>query len=52
MPSEKPNPGSPDAVKQGCTCPRIDNHHGDGRNGKFIRDLACPLHGEDIKHAE
>jgi hypothetical protein len=25
-----PNPGSPEAVKQGCTCARMDNANGKG----------------------
>ncbi len=42
-------PGSPDAVKNGCECPREDNHHGEGRPGtagpEFVVVLHCPLHG-------
>lgn len=48
----KPNPGSPEAVEQGCTCSVIDNHHGDGeplRDGTarrwYIR-LYCPVHSD------
>jgi len=50
----KPNPGSSEAVKQGCTCPVIDNCHGKGfpvtsDEGElliaFWRDMTCPLHG-------
>lgn len=44
--SDTPNPGSPDAVIQGCQCPRMDNHHGRGRgDGTFVMVLDCPLHG-------
>lgn len=51
-PSGKPNPGSPRAVKLGCTCPTEENQHGWG-NGqarsveipKFWKHLDCPLHG-------
>ena len=25
-----PNPGSPESVAKGCTCPRMDNAHGAG----------------------
>lgn len=46
-----PNPGSPSAVSQGCTCPVYDNAHGAGR-GKdehgqtvYVMDWDCPLHG-------
>ena len=41
-----PNPGSPDAIKAGCTCPRMDNGNGRGyRDGLYVRDAECPLHG-------
>lgn len=52
--SDGPNPGSPQAVEKGCTCPRIDNGHGKGymggvkdENGEtiFVRSGDCPLHG-------
>ena len=50
MTDTKPNPGSTDARAQGCTCPVIDNHHGDGfeRFGErlfWINDN-CKLHGK------
>lgn len=43
----KPNPGSYEAIKQGCTCPIIDNGHGnlkaaEGRGWWISGD--CPLH--------
>jgi hypothetical protein len=45
----KPNPGSNEAIDQGCTCAVLDNHHGRGItiNGKteFWVDSACPIHG-------
>lgn len=45
---EKPNPGSDEAVKRGCTCPVMDNAHGKGVTigGKayFWRSEYCPLH--------
>ena len=47
----KPNPGSPEAVAAGCTCPVIDNHHGKGvpagKNGApmFWHSERCPMHG-------
>jgi hypothetical protein len=25
-----PNPGTEEAIKQGCKCPVLDNHHGRG----------------------
>lgn len=50
-----PNPGSPEAAEQGCTCPVLDNGHGsgawggirdeDGNHAFWINDN-CPLHGE------
>jgi hypothetical protein len=48
--SDRPNPGSPEAVRRGCTCPVIDNHHGEGIPRHMGRDWwvdhKCPLHGE------
>jgi len=47
--SDRPNPGSPQAVDQGCTCPVIDNHHGAGFPFKgeiaFWKDARCTMHG-------
>jgi hypothetical protein len=43
-----PNPGSDEAIKQGCTCPREDNHCGKGcyDDGElFWMDQTCPIHG-------
>ncbi len=47
-----PNPGSPEAIEQGCKCPRYDNCHGDGYSidratGEplFVQNGDCPLHG-------
>ncbi len=48
-----PNPGSDEALDQGCLCPVIDNHHGqgfpypDGKGGyetAFYYIEWCPLH--------
>lgn len=48
MTADLPNPGSPEAVERGCTCPVIDN-----TTGKACRialglcfwiDGDCPLH--------
>lgn len=50
-PEAKPNPGSPEAVAQGCTCPVIDNHYGKGvpvgKDGAplFWCSEKCPMHG-------
>lgn len=42
-------PGSPDAIRLGCLCPVVDNHHGAGvpaPNGPmFWMSADCPLHG-------
>jgi len=48
----EPNPGSTEAYKQGCKCPRMDNHNGKGRGGMgeefgWITFGDCPLHGFD-----
>lgn len=47
-----PNPGSDEAVAQGCTCPVIDNARGSGcgrtnpdGSPMFWMSGACPLHG-------
>lgn len=46
-----PNPGSKEAITQGCNCPIMDNNHGviplaviDGKEIWTWR-LDCPLHG-------
>lgn len=44
-----PNPGSDEAVKQGCTCAVLDNAHGKGYtkvDGKPVFWITenCPLH--------
>ena len=41
------NPGSPEAVALGCTCPVMDNHNGVGYCGVghvHIVCNGCPLH--------
>lgn len=49
-----PNPGSKEAVSQGCRCPRVDNHYGRGYmggikdgNGMTLYAIheGCKLHG-------
>lgn len=41
-----PNPGSDEAIKQGCTCPVLDNNHGKGfSKNMFYMSMDCPLHG-------
>jgi len=45
---EKPTPGSDEAVKQGCTCPVLDNARGKGfmMQGErcFWYSGDCPVH--------
>jgi len=47
----KPNPGSMEAINQGCTCPVMDNAYGTGANGTsgdaavFWINQGCPVHG-------
>lgn len=48
---QTPNPGSDEAMEQGCTCPVMDNCHGEGfpYGGKqsFYVNENCPVHGKD-----
>lgn len=49
------HPGSPAAVERGCSCPVLDNSHGQGIFGGEVKDVEghplfwinakCPLHG-------
>ena len=56
MKPDTPNPGSPEAIKQGCTCPVKDNRMGEGFTwgglcGKFFyMTEGCPIH--DINSLE
>jgi len=46
-----PNPGSVEAIDEGCTCPSLDNWHGRGYHGiegQFATRPDCPLHGEGL----
>ena len=52
-----PNPGSDEAIDQGCTCPVLDNSHGKGYMGipnVFVFSGGCPLHSvkQPIKEDE
>lgn len=45
-----PNPGSDAAIAMGCTCPVLDNGHGNERLDRpgergFVMNSECPLHG-------
>lgn len=46
--SAVPNPGSIEALHRGCTCPVIDNHHGEGvpssRGRSFWIADGCLIH--------
>ena len=47
------NPGSPEAVEEGCTCSVRDNLRGRGgefygEEPTFIRNDFCPLHGKAV----
>lgn len=51
--SDRPNPGSKEAIKQGCTCPKMDNANGKGYMGGvrdehgqtvFVCTVGCPVH--------
>ena len=46
-----PNPGSDEAIEQGCKCAVLDNNHGDGYMGtdRFVVTATCPLHGHDTE---
>lgn len=48
-----PNPGSDEAIKQGCCCAVLDNRHGlgayDGKDGMFWISENCPIHGKGIR---
>ena len=52
----KPNPGSDEAIRMGCTCPVLDNCHGRGEgpfgNGNFWINLGCPIHGKQKEKEE
>jgi len=53
-----PNPGSDEAIRMGCTCPIMDNAHGegfpwpDGKGGmktEFWINEECPIHSPSYK---
>jgi hypothetical protein len=47
---EVADPGSTDAVAEGCTCPVMDNRYGEGvpgyPEGTFWINEGCPIHSE------
>lgn len=46
-----PNPGSDEAIAQGCKCPVLDNGHGrrGGGKGPFWISESCPIRGDDLR---
>jgi hypothetical protein len=46
-----PNPGSDEAIDQGCICAVLDNNHGKFApyppHGWWLT-VGCPVHGEEI----
>ena len=49
------NPGSDKAIKDGCLCPVLDNHHGRGYMGQagvFVYSELCPIQGYKVAMAE
>jgi hypothetical protein len=53
--SAVPNPGSIEARYRGCTCPVIDNHHGEGvpstKGRTFWITEGCPVHNRTLATA-
>jgi hypothetical protein len=56
MSDKTPNPGSEEAVKIGCSCPRMDNAYGRGYLGGvknedgevvYVINLDCQVHSAD-----
>ena len=52
-----PNPGSKEAIEQGCICPVSDKYHGKGFpwggvNPAFWIREGCPLHGIQVDFTE
>jgi hypothetical protein len=46
--ADKPSPGSPEAIAQGCKCPVLDNCGGKGIDGLgelYWTRMDCPVHG-------
>jgi hypothetical protein len=49
MTTERPNPGSDEAITLGCTCAVLDNGHGNPELGKtrgFWITEGCPIHNQ------
>ena len=44
------NPGSDEAISEGCTCPVLENRHGNGYKGMagvFVYNSGCPVHKDE-----
>jgi hypothetical protein len=54
--TDTPTPGSPTAVALGCTCPILDNCHGEGvmlrGHRMFWHSGACPVHDKENEAAD
>jgi len=54
MTDKLPNPGSDEALEQGCLCPVLDNNYGRGASNNeagghsdiFWINADCPIHGQ------
>ncbi len=49
-----PAPGSDKAIAQGCTCAVMDNYHGRGYGGDWVKygwiiRKDCPVHGSKFE---
>ena len=55
MTNKTPNPGSPEAIKIGCSCPRMNNRNGlgvyDDENGNPLFWISGdrPIHGMELR---
>lgn len=55
---ELPNPGSSEAIKEGCSCPVLDNAHGRGVYRDSEGDMVywlngnCPVHSGNTEIGE
>jgi len=49
MTADIPNPGSDEAIADGCICPILDNEYGsyERTGGMFTTTKGCPLHWVD-----
>ena len=51
MEAKAPNPGSDEAIRQGCQCPILDNSHGRGylgQPGLYVYSGDCELYRPDF----